>query len=187
VTTSGPPRNGEPTTGPVSPAQSLAAFLLTRTGVVVHSDPIPYGNAHVAFVGVEHGPHDRAIVVVSIAHGAASPVATLALPYPYFDFALDRPIQTGDVTGDGLPDALVRFVAADNLPGVAVSADGGAWRLLPQNADPASVFLGNDPAMVNGALRGTQNDCTPSCAQGHLSPVTWQYDRQQNRLLLTPA
>jgi hypothetical protein len=92
-------------------------------------------------------------------------------------------VATADLTGDGRPDALVRFSAADNQPGVVVSADGGTWRLVPQNADPASVYVGRDATIVKGSLRTTRNDCIPDCAQGHNTAVTWRYDRASATIL----
>ena len=171
-----------PTT--IGAEQALAAFVASRPDVVVHSAPFTYGSGVVAVVGLEPDPSHRSIVVVSIAHGSATPVATLVLPAPSYDFARNLPVRTGDVTGDGLPDALVRFDAADNAPGVIVSGDGGTWRLVPQGAVPDAVYIGRDPAIVAGQLRSTRNDCVPDCAQGQTTTVVWEYDRAHGDLAI---
>ena len=165
-----------------SAGQALAAFVASHPDAVVHSAPFAYGTGVVAVVGLEPDLADRSIVVVSIAHGTATPVATLALPAPSYDFARNLPVRIGDVTGDGLPDALVRLEAADNAPGVVVSGDGGTWRLVPQGARPDDVYIGRDPTIVGDQLRSTRNDCVPDCAQGHTTTVVWGYDRRTRRI-----
>jgi hypothetical protein len=163
-------------------AAGFAAFLASHPDAVVHSGPIPYGSSTVAVVGLEPGPHTRTIAIVSIINGDARQVADLSLPSPDFEFARDRPIQNADITADGASDALVRFVAADNDPGVVVSADGGPWRLVPESDNPIDVYIARDPTLAGGRLTSTRNDCAPTCAQGHTTTVTWHYDRAHRHL-----
>jgi ABC-type transport system substrate-binding protein len=165
-----------------SAATGLAAFLAAHVDAVVHSGPIPYGRTAVAVIGIEDGLHNRVIAVVSIVNGTARQIASLTLPYPYYDFARNRPIQDADITGDGASDTLVRFVAADNDPGVVVSADGGSWHLVPESSNQADVYIGRNPTIENGRLTSMHNDCLPSCAQGHTTMVNWRYDRQHRYL-----
>jgi hypothetical protein len=163
----------------VSAANALTRFLRTQhPDAVVRSDPIDYGDTHVAFAGVEEGNRNRAIVVVAIAGDTVTEVARLELPFPAFEFATERPIQAADLTGDGRADALVAFAAADNEPGVVVSADGGAWRLVSQSDDPTAVYIGRDATIAGHRLQTTYNDCVPDCAQGRSSTVVWRYDRE---------
>jgi hypothetical protein len=174
-------RESAPTT--TSSTTALAAFVAAHPDAVVHSTPIAYGNTQIAVVGLEPDAHHRAIVVLSLADGRASPIANLALPYPYYDIARDLPVQTVDVTGDGLPDFVVRINAANNGPGVLVSADGGTWRLIPLSPNPSDVYIGRDPTIVNGQLHSSRNDCVPDCAQGHTTTITWRYNRQTQQLV----
>ena len=185
ATTTETPTTNEtsPTTGrPTSPtttlngAAALATFLASHPDAVVQSALIPYGNSEIAVVGIEPIAQNRTIVVVAFTNGAFTEIANLPLPSPNFDFARSRPIQVADVTGDGLPDALVRFSGADNDPGVLVSADGGSWRLVPESANPSDIYLGRNPTIVNRQLHGTRNDCIPNYAQGHTTTIVWRYD-----------
>jgi hypothetical protein len=162
----------------------LARFLADHPNAVVHSAPAPYGNdREIAVVGMAQDPNHRAIVILDLTNGIATPLATLTLPSPNFDFATRLPIQTGDVTGDGLPDFLVRFEAADNEPGTVVSANSGTWTLVPQSNDPANVYIGRNPTISNGHLDSIRNDCNPTCAQGHNSVVVWHYNRQNDTMV----
>jgi hypothetical protein len=115
--------------------------------------------------------------------------AALALPYPSYTLAPDLPVQVADVTGDGHPDFLVRVEAADNEPGVVASGDGGTWRLVPlataSPPSPGDVYAGRDPSFEAGHLVTQYNDCTPDCAQGTTTAVTWVYDRATGRFVRT--
>jgi hypothetical protein len=158
-----------------SVASALSTFLADHPDVVVHTDPFAYRDASVAVVGLERGGHDRALGIVLIADGVARQIASLTLPFPYFDFSREVP-NVADLTGDGTPDALLHFEAADNSPGVVVSGDGGGWRLVPESSDPADTYIGPDPTINDGQLITARNDCVPNCAEGHFTTVTWHYD-----------
>jgi hypothetical protein len=191
-----PVRVVTPTSSAISPAKvpgsstsadatvALKRFLAQHPNAVVHSTPVTYTNKlEIAVVGIAPDPNHRAIYVLDLTNGTASPLATLTLPSPTYAFVQTPPITTADLTGDGLPDFLVRFLAADNAPGVVVSADSGTWTLVPQNSDPTSVYIGRDPTISNGHLDSTRNDCIPTCAQGHSTIIVWHYDRQHNTMV----
>jgi len=164
-------------------AAALAAYLAAHPEIMIHTNPFASGLDQLAIVGVTRSPHDHVITVLSLTTGTATPVSNLTLPAPSYDFARDTPPQLADVTGDNKPDVLVRVMAADNNPGVIVSADGGTWRILPLSNNPSDVYIGRDPTIVNGQLHSTRNDCIPDCAQGHTTTVTWRYDRQHQHLV----
>jgi hypothetical protein len=164
------------------PAQTLAAWIATQTDVVVHSDPVVVGDLPVAVVGQNRGP-DHAITVVSLGNATASPIAELVLPSPSFEFTTDLPVVAADVTGDAAPDFLVRLTAADNQPGVVVSNDGGAWRLVPAGPANDDVYFGRDPSLTNGRLVTLFNDCLPTCAAGQTNTVSWTYDRSSRHFV----
>jgi len=175
--TSAPPTSLRPATG-----NALASYLAAHPDAVVHTE-LPYRGSTIAIVGSQRGSGDqKAITILSLENGTARPIATLALPYPYYDLARDLPIQSADVTGDGVPDALVRVVAGDNEPGVVVSADGGTWRLVPISPTPTDVYIGRNPTITAARLTSEHNDCTPDCARGHTTTVVWHYDRQHQYL-----
>jgi len=161
-----------------TPAAVLAAFLAAHRDSVVHTHPIVSGRSHIAIVGRNRGVHDHVIAVLSLDHVSAIPLANLSLPYPSFEFAPDTPLRVADATGDGAPDVLVRLLAADNEPGVVVSNDGAAWRLVPVSSDATDVYIARDPTFKAGRLTSTSNDCIPDCADGRMTTITWRYDRQ---------
>ena len=173
--------NGETSsaTSAPDPAQTLAAWIATQTDVVVHSDPVIVGDLPVAVVGRNRGA-DHVITVLSLAGATASPIAELVLS---FEFATDLPVVAADVTGDAVPEFLVRLTAADNQPGVVVSNDGGAWRLVPASAATDDVYFGRDPSLTNGRLVTLFNDCLPTCAAGHTNTVSWTYDRSSGHFV----
>ena len=176
--------NGETssTTSAPDPAQTLAAWIATQTDVVVHSDPVMVGDLPVAVVGRNRGA-DHVITVLSLAPTTASTIDELVLPAPSFEFATDLPVVAADVTGDAVPEFLVRLTAGDNQPGVVVSNDGGAWRLVPASPAPDDVYFGRDPSLTNGRLVTLFNDCLPTCAAGHTSTVSWTYDRSSGHFV----
>jgi hypothetical protein len=184
LTTPVPPTTTPRLSTTADPTAALARFLADHPDAVAHSTPVAYANnLKIAVVGMAPDPNHRAIDVLDLSTGTASPLATLTLPKPNYAFARGIPIQTADLTGDRLPDFLVRFLAADNAPGVVVSADSGTWKLVPQNADPTAVYIGRDPTISNGHLDSTRNDCMPTCAQGHSTLIVWHYDRQHNTMI----
>jgi hypothetical protein len=177
TTASRPPTTANPTV-------TLHRFLAEHPDVVMHGMPVRYGNdTEIATVGFAPDPNHRVIEILDLTSGTASPLATLLLPAPDYGFATRLPIQTADLTGDGLPDFLVRFQAADNDPGVVVSADTGTWKLVPQSTNPADVYIGRNPTITNGHLNSTRNDCTPTCAQGHNTLIEWHYDHQHHTMV----
>jgi hypothetical protein len=123
---------------------------------------------------VKKGASGATLAVARDASGWST-IATLALPAPNFDVATSDPISIADVTGDGHPDFLVPVDAADNVPGVVVSADSGQWRLVPDGT--GNVYYARDARFVNGHLVTGENDCQPNCAQGTTTQVTWTYRR----------
>jgi hypothetical protein len=168
---------------------TLNAYLAARPEALSHSNPIDVGEAVIAVVGLQRGSHDHAIEVLDLRAGTARSLAELVLPDPSFDFSTDFPIQVADVTGDGRPDFLVRLLAGDNEPGVVVSDDGGSWRLVSARGSQASVaadvYVGRDPMFSGGRLRSTSDDCNPDCARGHLTTVTWLYQRSDGSFRAT--
>jgi len=160
---------------------ALAAFLAAHRDAAVHTGPVTSHRGHIAIVGLTRGVHDHVIAVVSLDHGAAISLATLALPDPSFDFATDTPPQGADMTGDGTPDVLVRVLGADNEPGVVVSNDGGTWRLVPVSNDTTDVYIARDPMFEAGHLTSTSDDCIPDCANGRVTKITWRYDRRRRQ------
>ena len=92
-------------------------------------------------------------------------------------------ISVADVTGDGRPDFLIPLNAADNVPGVVVSQDGTSggegWRYVPYTqgtlATKSYVFA-RDARFQGHALLTTYNSCSPNCAGGANSTVTWSYE-----------
>jgi hypothetical protein len=139
----------------------------------------------VAVVGLQRGSHDHIVAVIDVGGATARPLAELALPEPSYDFAPGLPVQVADVTADSRPDFLIRLVAGDNQPGVVVSDDGGSWRLVPiappngaaGQAQPSDVYVARDPTFSGARLVSTSNDCLPDCASGHLTTLTWTYER----------
>jgi hypothetical protein len=177
TTASRPPTTANPTV-------TLQRFLAEHPDAVMHSMPVRYANGtEIAAVGIAPDPNHRRIEILDLTSGTASPLATLTLPAPNYDFATRLPIQTADLTGDGLPDFLVRFQAADNDPGVVVSADTGTWKLVAQSTNPADVYIGRNPTITNSQLNSTRNDCIPTCAQGHNTLVQWHYNHQHQTIV----
>ena len=174
------PTTRTPTT--INGASALATFIASHPHVVVHSTPFNDGTVQIAVVGIEPDAQHRSIIVVSLNEGTATQLANLTLPSPYYDLARHLPVQTADITGDGHADFLVRVQAADNNPGVVVSADSGSWRLIPLSNTPGDVYVGRNPTIINGQLRSTRNDCIPDCANGHTTTTIWRYDRQHQQL-----
>jgi hypothetical protein len=150
----------------------------------MHSTPVRYANdTEIAAVGIAPDPNHRLIEILDLTNGTATPLATLTLPAPNYGFATRLPIQTADLTGDRVPDFLVRFQAADNDPGTVVSADTGTWKLVPQSTNPADVYIGRNPTITNSQLNSTRNDCIPTCAQGHNTLIQWLYNHQDHTLI----
>lgn len=168
-------------TSAVSPSKALGSYLTAHPEAVSHSNPVVDGEALIAVVGLQRGSHDHAIEVLDLREGAARLVAEVVLPEPSYDLSADLPIEVADVTGDGRPDFLVRVVAGDNEPGVVVSDDGGSWRLVPVTGPGApavsEVYVARDPRFSGDHLVSTSDDCNPDCASGHMSAVTWAYQR----------
>jgi hypothetical protein len=168
--------------------KALSDYLAAHPEAISHSDVVPEGGTFIAVVGLEPNRQQRSIVVLDLGSGAAATLADLPLPYPYFDFTAGTTVAIGDVTGDGRPEFLVLLDAADAVPGVIVSNDGGNWRLLSaapaSGAVPASdsVYFGRAPRFSSSRLQTTVNDCKPYCAAGHTTTVTWLYDRSSGYL-----
>jgi hypothetical protein len=166
---------------PEAARTALTAYLARHPEATVHTAPFASGAAEVAVVGLTRGAHDHVLTVLSLGDGSAVPVAELTLPPPTFDFVPDATPAVSDVTGDGLPDVLIAFFAADNYPGVVVSNDHGHWRFLSATGGGADgVYLSRDPVFDHGHLNSFDNDCVPSCAEGHMSTVPWRYDPSQD-------
>ena len=188
-TTTSPAAPSSPTTStaPVRPTTRPGADPVTalRTYLGAHPEAVPAsgvvrdGATPIAVVGLQRGAHDHVVEVLDLGSGTARTVAELVLPPPSFDFAT-LPVAVADVTGDGRPDFLVRVQAGDDVPGVVVSADGGQWRLVPATTGSppvTGVYVGREPSFTDGHLESTFDDCTPDCAAGHLSTLTWAYQR----------
>jgi len=147
------------------PAPALAPYVAGLSHVVRASGPVTDGGAIIAVAARQLSATGREVDVLSWSGAAWATTAALPLTYPYYTLAPDLPVQVADVTGDGRPDFLVRVAAGDNEPGVVVSADGGAWRLVPLAISgppsPGDVYAGRDPSFVEGHLVTRQNDCTP--------------------------
>ena len=183
TTTSVPTSTSVATTVPVSPAQVLDRWLAAHPQAVLHSTPTKVNGRMTAIVGVQQSDQARAIEVIAIDGAQPSVLATISLPAPAFLFDPTLPVQVADVTGDGQPDFLVRFQAADAQPGVVVSDDGGVWRLIPSS--PGGVYIGRAPAFTQGRLTSVFNDCLPTCAAGHDTLRVWRFARAQG-VFVTP-
>jgi len=169
------------TTAAADPADALQAYLSAHPEAVPNSGVVHDGPTPMAVVGLQRGSHDHAVEVLDLASGTARTVADLVLPPPSFDFA-PLPMTVADVTGDGHPDFLVRVMAGDDEPGVVVSADGGPWRLVPATTGSppvTNVYVGREPSFSGGRFVSTHDDCTPDCAAGRLTTITWLYQRDQ--------
>ena len=172
------------------PAPALAAYVAGLPHTVADAGPAPSGATLVAVVARQLSPTDRVVEVLTWSGASWAPTATLTLPTPPYSLA-NLPVQVADVTGDGRPDFLVRVDAADNQPGVVVSGDGGTWRLVPlaaaATANGEEVYAGRDPAFQGGHLTTQYDNCTPDCAQGTTTTVTWAYDRAAGRFVTAGA
>jgi hypothetical protein len=183
ATSLAPETTAAPPTTVAPPASVLASYLAAHPEAASHSGPVPSAAGAIAVVGLRRGSHDHVIEVLDLDGGTAHPLAELTLPEPSYEFATDA-VEVADVTGDGQPDFLVRVSAGDNDPGVVVSDDGGSWRLVEATRGPAGssqfsdVYVARDPSYVGAHLLSTYDDCTPDCADGHSTTLTWTYQRQ---------
>jgi hypothetical protein len=91
-------------------------------------------DGHLTVVASVEDGDPRPHHIVTILDGNAV-VATVEPPYPdpNFDFDLGRPIEVGDVTGDGRHNDLVPFSATGPI-GAVVTEDGGEGRTSSAHA-----------------------------------------------------
>jgi len=88
-----------------------------------------------------------------------------------------RPIEAGDVTGDGRADYLIPL-ESNGPSSTLASDDGGTWHLVPGQAlegGGTSPELGRDPHLRDGAVVIAFDDCVPSCAEGTTTEVRLIY------------
>jgi len=183
-----PGRSPSAASGGGSLPGSLAAFVSSTAGAGYASPIVTVDGVPTAVVEVTKSTTLESIDVVSLTDAAATLEASLSLTptggaitdFPFLNAADAQAtgavrIATGDVTGDGQPDFLVLFEAADNSPGVVLSNDGGTWRLVPFSAtDPTMIYLGQNPKISGGHLTATR--CGgPACAPS--ITLTWTYVR----------
>ena len=158
---------------------------MTQIPVVsVHSPPVPDDGLIVAVAAFSYASTGHPVQVLSYVDGHWSIIATLGpdlgppvQPQPdTLELVSGAPVSVADVTGDGLPDFLIKLEAADNSPGVVVSQDGGPWRYVPNTGPYASSdVVSKDPEFLDGKLVSTYDDCVPDCASGHSYQFTWTY------------
>ena len=149
--------------------------------VTVHSVPVSDGPTLIALAAFSYAPAGRPLEILAWRDDRWSVMASLDPP--------DSPssggkllllpgamVEAADVTGDGRPDFLVHLLGGDTTFGAVVSSDGGAWRYIPLRGPyPTDSVLGRDPRFRDNSLVSDFNDCTPSCAGGHVSEVGWTY------------
>jgi hypothetical protein len=192
-----------PTTIPAAAASQLDSYVAAETAtesaaatgigpaqpfVSDHSPPEVDGSSVVAVAAFSYDPGGHPLQVLGYSGGHWSEVAALASPFGQFGnqvsadviYLTQDPVSVADVTGDGRPDFLVMASAADNVPGFVVSQDGGTWRYIPflgPNAPTPTDVLAREPQFEGNTLVSDYNNCTPDCAQGQNSTITWTYDR----------
>lgn len=188
-----PPRSGP---GP-DPSAALAAYVAStaarlgaaarRAGAVpfaaVHSAPVPDDGVLSAVAAFTYSPDGRPVQVLAFRGGRWAAEAGLAPPAggppgPTLDLVPGTEVETADATGDGRPDFLVHLLGGDSTFAAVVSQDGGGsgWRYVPMRGPyPTSTVLGRDPRFRGAALVSGYNDCTPSCAAGHVTDLAWTY------------
>lgn len=151
--------------------------------VAVHSTPVLDDGVLTAVAAFTYSPDGRPLQVLAYRGGRWSVEAGLAppaapAPGPYMDLVSGASVETADVTGDGRPDFLVHLSAGDTTAAMIMSEDGGGgeWRYVPMRGPyPTSTVLGRDPRFHDDALVSDYNDCTPSCAAGHVTGLGWTY------------
>jgi hypothetical protein len=187
-----PGTTGHDNEGPAVPGTTVASISLSEAMDELTTVPVALGDAlvpgqpqavtdgqySIVTSTVAGDPRPHHIVTITDGSGA---VAVVELPYPYpnFDFDPGRPIEVGDVTGDGHNDYLIPFLANGPV-GAVVSAHDGEWRWLPvRGADGSAsqpyIFL--DPHIVDGFVTFDRNDCVPTCAGGTTTSEWLAYDR----------
>ena len=150
---------------------------------MAHSAPVLDGGVLTALAAFTYSPDGRPLQVLAFRGGRWLVEASLAPPAPpaagpYLELVSGMPVETADATGDGRPDFLVHLLAGDTTLATVVSQDGSGsgWRYVPMRGPyPTSTVLGRDPRFQGDALVSVYNDCTPSCAAGHVSSVGWTY------------
>lgn len=166
----------------------------------VATRPIQDGNTLVAVIAYSYDPGGNPVQVLAYKNGQWKVTATLADPWCPCDFPTPKPstvdttipIQVSDVTGDGRPDFLISMTAAGTTPGAVLSQDGapdGHWRYVPfsgPGAAPKALRVGGSPHFEDGELVSTYGNCSPDCADGTNSTVTWTYQDSTKEFTAPP-
>lgn len=183
-------------------ATALNAYLADEPSVAEHSAPVRDGSSVIAVAALNQPPDARPVQVLGWDGTRWSQITDLALPHGQpeclvgcgtagpntFFFVAGGTVSVADVTGDGRPDFLLAYAAADNVPGLVVSQDGadGGWRFVAHTgAAGLTLELARDPVFQGGRLVSYYNDCVPDCASGHTSPVYWTYNRSRGYFVTT--
>jgi hypothetical protein len=164
----------------------------------LHTPPVNDAGSLIAVAAFSYDPNAKPVQVVSYSNGRW--VQSAALPAPvgsasyvpggaamnayWLAYYPGSAISVADVTRDGRPDFLIPLNAADNVPGVVVSQDGGpggsGWRYVPytQGSSTARFYTFARAAQFRGnTLVTTYDNCNPNCAQGANYTITWTYER----------
>lgn len=136
-----------------------------------HSLPVLEGHSNLAVAAFSFDPGGHAVQVLADLKGKWSRVAAIAPPHSpgttYHADSLDlfsknTPITVGVVTGEGLPDFLIKFAGSGCFSASMVSRAGthNGWRYVPfAGPTPKSDVIGGNPRFVGSTLV-TDNACT---------------------------
>jgi hypothetical protein len=192
-------------TGPVETALSLEqqeavdVYLETHPHLVA-SPGVLLDDVVTLAIGVPDDP-GSAVRVVQLADGGTwIEIGSAGPPAPALPLDGARPIQIGDLTGDGDVDFVVPFLTIDAAPAGVLTGDGGRWRFVAVahppppygdgGADPptdGNVYVVRDPVeivvpegapdLARATLVSGLDTCDPWCSMGTVTRYTWTYHR----------
>lgn len=171
-TTTAAPTTAAPTTTvkPPTAAEALAEIVRSHGSTAV-SPVVPQPSGDVAAVAYGQG-----MLVLKYLDGSWQTRATISLPLP----VVDRAIETSDVTGDGQPEFLVFMSGADALAGSVITAHHDRWEIAHFINDSGILMdWVPDPTIEGGGMLTTEHDCDPNCAEGFSYTQPWLYDESE--------
>jgi hypothetical protein len=136
-----------------------------------HSSPVLEDHTNLAVAAFSFDPRGHPVQVLSYLNGKWSLVAALATPSSpgtiYHADSLDlfsenTPVTVDVVTGESVPDFLIKFAGAGCSSAAVVSQVGthNGWRYVPfTGSTPKSDVVGGNPRFVGSTLM-TDNACT---------------------------